>query len=665
MRATEFVTEKVIHETQCPRCGGAAMSDPVLAEKQDACYHKVRSRYKVWPSAYASGALVQCRKKGAANWGNKAKKESMYEAGYAHMRGADAELKKMFAPSASFRTGDRVRGRFSDTTEPLVGVVTDFDAKTGRAVVQDAQGRKFFVHAQNLVKNKDTTLTELTGYGADKKYQSMDSYKRYDIYVSRKKFNNLYFIAVAENPRTLQAKFKTKGDSPQQALDALKAAIDQEIETAPKVSGQATLDFNVDFVREILEGDSGVFYAKIVAGPKLVLAGPDMLEYPEIMRDEGFKPSTIRTVKGGEGTTKLPAVPLSSKSATAANIIANGRYVLGQETRDKDGNRVFDLEFDSVVSAANEKMRLKTPAVTVGTLRSQQVGEMDLDEGWRQKAAAAGLAGLMALGGQAQARVNVDDPNSYNAPAPLVQTQAARIDYTKPGPVTKDSMGQQLEYGVPVTADGNFKAPDKQAWYDGKLSDKEYHEQLSAYKQWRADFSRRWPSATFNTDGSAKAVIKPGLAPVSPGAVKQQVNEGLKEKAAAIVMSLGLLGPMAAQNANAFNLGDVARALPMVVGAVNQNRGLENSDIMRRVITQEINQYRADERQFDRWFAHQLQDPRDRNAFRLAAQEKEFWQARAMNMRSSSDAAKAAAAVGYYTAVRNNLAEKYGITVPR
>ena len=45
-----------------------------LAEKQDACYHKVKARYKVWPSAYASGALVQCRKKGAANWGNSKKK---------------------------------------------------------------------------------------------------------------------------------------------------------------------------------------------------------------------------------------------------------------------------------------------------------------------------------------------------------------------------------------------------------------------------------------------------------------------------------------------------------------------------------------------------------------------------------------------------------------
>ena len=44
--------------------------------KKDACYHKVKSRYDVWPSAYASGALVKCRKVGAANWGNKTKKEN-------------------------------------------------------------------------------------------------------------------------------------------------------------------------------------------------------------------------------------------------------------------------------------------------------------------------------------------------------------------------------------------------------------------------------------------------------------------------------------------------------------------------------------------------------------------------------------------------------------
>ncbi len=46
----------------------------VSMSKKDACYYKVKARYKVWPSAYASGALVKCRKVGAANWGNSSKK---------------------------------------------------------------------------------------------------------------------------------------------------------------------------------------------------------------------------------------------------------------------------------------------------------------------------------------------------------------------------------------------------------------------------------------------------------------------------------------------------------------------------------------------------------------------------------------------------------------
>lgn len=36
---------------------------------KDACYKKVKARYKVFPSAYASGAIAKCRKVGAANYG--------------------------------------------------------------------------------------------------------------------------------------------------------------------------------------------------------------------------------------------------------------------------------------------------------------------------------------------------------------------------------------------------------------------------------------------------------------------------------------------------------------------------------------------------------------------------------------------------------------------
>jgi hypothetical protein len=51
--------------------GKAKMVTQEAAGEKDACYHKVKSRYKKWPSAYASGALVKCRKVGAANWGTK------------------------------------------------------------------------------------------------------------------------------------------------------------------------------------------------------------------------------------------------------------------------------------------------------------------------------------------------------------------------------------------------------------------------------------------------------------------------------------------------------------------------------------------------------------------------------------------------------------------
>ena len=51
----------------------------VVEGEKDACYHKVKSRYSVWPSAYASGALVKCRRKGAANWGNSSKKTKKEE----------------------------------------------------------------------------------------------------------------------------------------------------------------------------------------------------------------------------------------------------------------------------------------------------------------------------------------------------------------------------------------------------------------------------------------------------------------------------------------------------------------------------------------------------------------------------------------------------------
>ena len=89
------VVGDAILEEGCQKCGESCDNcecechDTILEVKdkkgkgsgtKDACYHKVKSRYSVWPSAYASGALVKCRKVGAANWGNSRKEEVEYEA---------------------------------------------------------------------------------------------------------------------------------------------------------------------------------------------------------------------------------------------------------------------------------------------------------------------------------------------------------------------------------------------------------------------------------------------------------------------------------------------------------------------------------------------------------------------------------------------------------
>jgi hypothetical protein len=54
-------------------------SEMVMLEKKDACYYKVKASAKVWPSAYASGRLVQCRKKGAGNYGNRSESAELSE----------------------------------------------------------------------------------------------------------------------------------------------------------------------------------------------------------------------------------------------------------------------------------------------------------------------------------------------------------------------------------------------------------------------------------------------------------------------------------------------------------------------------------------------------------------------------------------------------------
>jgi hypothetical protein len=81
------------------------MNEEKKSGKKDACYHKVKSRYKVWPSAYASGALVKCRQKGASNWGSKSESiiNTYATIAYAIVEGNKGTMPKKF----SVKSGDK------------------------------------------------------------------------------------------------------------------------------------------------------------------------------------------------------------------------------------------------------------------------------------------------------------------------------------------------------------------------------------------------------------------------------------------------------------------------------------------------------------------------------------------------------------------------------
>ena len=137
------------------------------AGKKDACYHKVKARYDVWPSAYASGALVKCRKVGAANWG-KSKKEGVNEASMELKKLEDAI--KMFQKKIK-KQGSVTNARDEDHLKNLIKVYKQMGGKGVKEGLGDRMVKKLKKHkGVNLKKKK----IKLKGRGVYQKYDGLD-----------------------------------------------------------------------------------------------------------------------------------------------------------------------------------------------------------------------------------------------------------------------------------------------------------------------------------------------------------------------------------------------------------------------------------------------------------------------------------------------------------
>lgn len=163
----------------------------------------------------------------------------------------------------------------------------------------------------------------------------------------------------------------------------------------------------------------------------------------------------------------------------------------------------------------------------VDTVAPLYVGHEVIDEGWKSKVAGAALAASMAFGGGA-ANASPNNSPTYDNPGQSTASVQASIDYTKAGPITYDSTGQKLEYGIPVDAKGNFQSPA-----NSNCTDAEFASQLKAYKAWQADYKKRWPNGAPKPAGTPPGKFKaqtesvvPGFGEMRPDQVKKEV-EGL------------------------------------------------------------------------------------------------------------------------------------------
>ena len=129
---------------------------------KDACYHKVKSRYSVWPSAYASGALVKCRKKGAKNWGNSSKKE-----GFSDWRNELnlIDENRMAAYNAGAGEGNEDRG-ISKSLADKMGRYNDESAFSRRKT----SGKFNKDYNKNVLKDKKPR-SNTTGRGTPQQYR--------------------------------------------------------------------------------------------------------------------------------------------------------------------------------------------------------------------------------------------------------------------------------------------------------------------------------------------------------------------------------------------------------------------------------------------------------------------------------------------------------------
>jgi hypothetical protein len=221
-------------------------------------------------------------------------------------------------------------------------------------------------------------------YRTDKNWTAADNnYNGFIIYVSKDKIANGMHVATAVSAATAREVegVKTGANKAQKAVELIKQKLDARISSAKKVTADATLDFNVKFMQELSQDlfelgyDEGqAFYAKIDTGPVLVIANlGEFAGLEKLLRsDEKF---ALTGNRGKADGNVMPSLRITAKKMQATDLVANGRYIIGNPKTDSDGHYVYPLQFDSIVNDKGDLLKFNKPAVTVGANRNESVDE--------------------------------------------------------------------------------------------------------------------------------------------------------------------------------------------------------------------------------------------------------------------------------------------------
>lgn len=204
-------------------------------------------------------------------------------------------------------------------------------------------------------------------------HEKATTYQGYDIFINKEPNKRGVFTSAPMRGENEYGDLRGEGKSKQDAVNMTKEKIDEIAANAERISSNATININVDFIRQELEASTrseygDTFYAKLDQGPSFVIANE---EWGADATDLGFKKVVYKKMLNDTGMSFRGAVfTMPARNISSLDLIRHGRYVIGSVRNDKDGNYIFPLEFHSVADAPNDALRLGVPALGVNPNRN-------------------------------------------------------------------------------------------------------------------------------------------------------------------------------------------------------------------------------------------------------------------------------------------------------